>query len=86
MRRLFWLAMGATFAVIIMRKVSRLAESLTPESIGTRIGTGLSEIAASIGEFTADVRAAMAEREADLKAAAGIAGPEAPSTGSHAAS
>jgi hypothetical protein len=71
-RRLFWLALGATTAVLIMRKLSRAAEKLTPQGIAGSIGTGLSDLAESIGSFAADVRDAMQSREAELRDAAGL--------------
>jgi hypothetical protein len=69
---LFWLALGATTAVLIMRKLSRAAEKLTPQGIASSVGAGLSELADSIGSFAADVRDAMQSREAELRDAAGL--------------
>jgi hypothetical protein len=76
MRRLFWLALGATFAVLIMRKLSRAAERLTPQSIAGSVGSGLSDLADSIGSFAADVRESMRNREDELRTAAGLDGTE----------
>lgn len=80
MRRLFWLALGATTAVLIMRKLSRAAERLTPQGIASSVGAGLSELADSIGSFAADVREAMQSREAELRNAAGLDSDESPRT------
>ena len=38
------------------------------------LAKGLSDLAASIGEFTAEVRAAMREREAELREGTGLDG------------
>ena len=75
MRRLFWLAMGVTIGVLVVRKLSAAAEKLTPGSIGRSIADGLTDIAEAIGDFGADVRAAMAERESELRAGTGLDAP-----------
>ena len=72
MRRLFWIALGATLGVLIFRKLSRAAEKLTPEGVASSIGHGLSDLAAAIGEFAAEVREASRGRESELRAAAGL--------------
>ena len=78
MRRLFWLAMGVTIGALLVRKISRAAEKLTPRGMATGLGAGLSELADAIRDFTADVRAAMAEREAELRASTGLDGTTGP--------
>ena len=74
MRRLFWLVMGITIGVLIVRKLSRLAERLTPRGLAGGIGSGLADLAESVRDFGADVREAMAEREAELRASSGMDG------------
>ena len=74
MRRLFWLAMGVTIGALIVRKLSRAAEKLTPRGAAAGIADGLRELADSIGDFAADVRAAMSERETELRRATGLDG------------
>ena len=74
MRRLFWLAMGVTIGALIVRKLSRAAEKLTPQGLASSFAAGLSELAAAIGDFATDVRAAMSEREAQLRASTGLDG------------
>jgi hypothetical protein len=73
-KRLFWLALGATLGVLIMRKVSRAAEKLTPGGIAEGIAAGLSDLAESISDFATDVRRAMTEREAQLREDTGLDG------------
>ncbi len=63
MRRLFWLAMGITIGALVVRKLSRAAEKMTPGGIAGSIAEALRDLADAIGEFGADVREAMAERE-----------------------
>ena len=75
MRRLFWLAMGITIGALVVRKLSRAAEKMTPGSIGRSIADGLRDLADAIGDFGADVRAAAAEREAELRAGTGLDAP-----------
>ena len=75
MRRLFWLAMGITIGALVVRKVSRAAERMTPAGIGGSIAEGLRDLADAIGDFGADVRAAMAEREVELRAGTGLDAP-----------
>jgi adenylosuccinate lyase len=78
MRRLFWLAMGVTIGALVVRKLSRAAEKLTPGGMASSISGALSELADSISDFAADVRAAMSQREAELRQSTGLDG----STGS----
>jgi chromosome condensin MukBEF MukE localization factor len=74
MRRIFWLAMGVTIGALLVRKISRAAEKLTPRGLAGGLGSGLSELAEAIREFAADVRAAMSERETELRQATGLDG------------
>ena len=74
MRRIFWLAMGITMGVLIMRKLSQAAEKLTPKGIAGSVADGLTELADSLRDFGADVRAAMTEREAELRSGTGLDG------------
>ena len=74
MRRLFWLAMGVTIGALIVRKLSKAAERLTPRGMATGIGGGLRELADAIRDFSDDVRNAMHEREAELRAGTGFDG------------
>ena len=68
MRRLFWLAMGITIGALVVRRLSRAAEKLTPQGIAV-------SLADAIGDFGADVRAAAAAREEELRAGTGLDAP-----------
>jgi chromosome condensin MukBEF MukE localization factor len=57
-----------------VRKLSKLAERLTPQGMASGIGAGLADLAEAIRDFTADVRDAMREREAELREATGLDG------------
>ena len=92
MRRLFWLAMGITIGALVVRKLSRAADKLTPTGIAGSIADGLRDLAEAIGDFGADVRAAAADREAELRAGTGLDAPlptgdavRLPSRGAHSA-
>jgi hypothetical protein len=75
MRRLFWLAMGITIGALVVRKLSRAADKLTPGGIAGSLADALRDLAEAIGDFGADVRAAAAEREAELRAGTGLDAP-----------
>jgi hypothetical protein len=75
MRRLFWLAMGVTIGALVVRKLSRAADKLTPGGIAGSLADALRDLAEAIGDFGADVRAAAAEREAELRAGTGLDAP-----------
>jgi hypothetical protein len=80
MRRLFWLAMGVTIGALLVRKLSRAAEKLTPSGLAQGLAGALSELADAIRDFTADVREAMHEREAQLREATGLDGATHPAS------
>jgi hypothetical protein len=92
MRRLFWLAMGVTIGALVVRRLSRAAEKLTPQGIAGQLADGLRDLAEAIGDFGADVRAAAAVREDELRAGTGLDAPlpdrgqvSLPRRGAHAA-
>jgi hypothetical protein len=74
MRRLFWLAMGVTVGVLVVRKLSRAAERMTPKGLAQSVIEALDNLAAAIGDFAGEVRTAMHEREAELRAGTGFDG------------
>ena len=72
MRRLFWVAVGATAGVYavhkVKRKVTRTLHTYSPAGLGER-ADGWKESASG---FVEEVRVRMAEREADLRLALGV--------------
>lgn len=67
---MFWLAVGATAGVLVVRKVTKTAQSFTPAGLAKRAdGLGY-----SLRSFADQVRAGMAEREIELRDALGIDG------------
>ena len=69
MRRLFWLGLGAALGVLIVRKLARTAESLTPTGISRSLSVSLSHLGDAVNAFADEVRVGMAEREEELMAA-----------------
>jgi hypothetical protein len=65
--RLFWLAMGMTIGALIMRKLSAIAQLLTPRGIARSFGARLADMSESLRDLTAEARGAMHEREAELR-------------------
>ncbi len=69
MRRLFWLALGATLGVLIVRRITRTARAMTPAGLAESLSATAADVADTFREFVADVREAMTEREQELLAA-----------------
>jgi hypothetical protein len=70
-RRLFYIALGATAGVLIVRKLTATAEKLAPN---TAIPGALGSLADAIRDFGQNVREGMAEREAELRTGLGLDG------------
>jgi hypothetical protein len=75
MRRLFWLAMGITIGALVVRRLTRAAERLTPGGLAESAVAAIRDLADAIGDFGADVRAAASEREAELRSGTGLDAP-----------
>ena len=65
MKRVFYIALGATVGVLVVRRLTAAAESLQPDHLARRAAGG-------VQGFLADVRAGMTEREAELRSALGV--------------
>jgi hypothetical protein len=64
-RRLFYITLGATVGVIVMRRLTAVAESLQPDNVARRL-------VVSAQEFVREVRTGMAEREGELRSALAV--------------
>jgi hypothetical protein len=64
----FWVALGATVGVLVVRRLSRTVDQYSPEGIGR----SLSSLAGALREAADVLRDAMAEREGELRAALGV--------------
>lgn len=71
MKRLFWVALGATAGVLVARQLTKAARN-APAGAADRISGGLTGLGEALREFTGEVRAGMAERETQLREALGI--------------
>ncbi|MFL6240740.1 MAG: DUF6167 family protein [Actinomycetes bacterium] len=69
--RLFYVVLGATAGVLLVRRLTRAAEAWTPEGMTNRVG-------AAVSGFFDNVRDGMAERETELRTALGIDADEPP--------
>lgn len=72
MRRLFWVAFGATVGVWAVRRVDRALQALTPPALAASLADALGELGEAVRDFALDVREGMAEREAELRAELGL--------------
>ena len=71
-RRLFWMALGATVGVLVVRKVTKAAEAYTPSGLAGGFAGGLSDLGEGLRELADAVREGMSEREGELRHALGI--------------
>jgi len=74
MRRLFWLGMGATIGVLVVRRVTKTAQSFTPAGLSSSLADALNNLAAAVRDFAVEVREGMNEREQELRSGVGIDG------------
>jgi hypothetical protein len=71
-RRLFWLGAGVAIGVLIMRRLSKIAQQLTPKGIVDSLGGALADLVHDVTGFVGEVRASMSEREHELRAGTGL--------------
>jgi hypothetical protein len=72
MRRLFWVALGATIGVLVVHKVTKTARAYSPSGVAQGLSGGLSDLGEGLREMAQAVREGMAEREAELREALGV--------------
>ncbi len=73
-RRLFYVALGATVGILVVRTLTRAAHRVTPAGVQESISGGLAGLTDALRDFTAEVKDAMAEREVELRDALGLDG------------
>lgn len=71
-RRLFYIALGATAGVLLVRKASQVAERFTPAGLSQGVAGALGGLSEAIRGFGEEVRLGMAEREAELREGLGL--------------
>lgn len=74
MKRVFYVALGATAGVLLVRKLTRTAEKFTPAGVSQALTEALGGLGDALRDFGADVRVGMAEREDDLRVQLGLDG------------
>lgn len=72
MRRLFWLSMGVTIGVLVVRRLNSAAAAMKPNALAQRTGHRAADVVEQARQFAADVRAAMHQREEELRQGAGL--------------
>ena len=72
MRRLFWVALGATVGVLVVRKVTKTAQAYSPSGMAAGLSGALSDLGEGMREMAEAVRQGMVERETELRYALGI--------------
>ena len=72
MRRLFWVVLGATIGVLVVRKVTKTAQAYSPSGVAQGLSGGLSDLGEGLREMAEAVREGMAQRETELRHALGI--------------
>lgn len=65
-KRVFWVALGATVGVVAVNQAAKAAKKLAPGRLAESASGVPGRIAAAWQDFTEDVRSAAAEREFEL--------------------
>jgi hypothetical protein len=73
-RRVFYIALGATVGILVVRKASQVASRYTPAGMQSSLTGALGGLGDAIRQFGADVREGMAEREDLLRSELGLDG------------
>jgi hypothetical protein len=71
-RSLFFIGLGAAVGVLVVRKVQKTADSLSPSGVAGSLRSGLAGLTEAVRDFGDEVQVAMLERETDLRAALGL--------------
>ena len=72
MRRLFWVALGASLGVLVVHRVTKTAQAYSPSGVAQGLSGGLSDLGEGMREMAQVIREGMAERETELRHALGI--------------
>ena len=68
MRRLFWILVGATVAVVLVLRGRKWLYQFTPTGVAERVEASGQQAVNRFGDFRATFTAAMREKEAELRA------------------
>lgn len=69
MKRLLWLGVGLAVGALVVRKLTRKANELTPSGIATSLSESAGGLVESVRSFVEDVREGMTERETQIQQA-----------------
>ena len=75
-KRLFWVALGATVGVLVVTKASKTFRKITPSGIADSASGVPGRLSGAWSDLTEDIRSAAAEREFELYRALGMDVPE----------
>jgi hypothetical protein len=73
-RRVFYIALGATVGILVVRKMSQAASKFTPAGMQSSLTGALGGLGDAIRDFGENVREGMAEREDLLRSELGLDG------------
>ena len=73
-RRLFYIALGATVGVLVVRKATQAAQRFTPAGMQSSMTGAIGGLSQAIRDFGENVREGMAEREDLLRTELGLDG------------
>lgn len=77
MKRLLWLGIGLAVGALVVRKVTRTAQSFTPTGVASSLSESAGGLVEAVRSFVEDVRYGMAEREQQIhEALADVAAAE----------
>ena len=71
-RRLFYIALGATAGVLVVRKASQAAQRFTPAGVSQGVAGAIGGLGDALRGFGEEVRLGMAQRELELREALGL--------------
>jgi hypothetical protein len=71
-KRVFWVALGASVGVVAVNRATRAARRLAPAAVAETAAGVPGRISSAWQEFTGDVRSAAAEREFELYHTLGV--------------
>lgn len=66
LKRMIWVGIGIAVGVVVVRKLTKAAESVTPGGVAERVGGAGAEMRESLKAFWADVSEAKQAKEAEL--------------------
>lgn len=67
MRRVFWLGLGVAVGVLVVRKLTKTAESYSPKGLAASASGSVTGLLDAVRDFVEDARVAAAEREQVLR-------------------